>query len=184
MAESNDTAHDATPPGAPARPESATGSADVPRPVDSGHPQVVSRRIDVAAAPSTVFSLLADPRQHPLIDGSGTVQAVTKGPERLRLGSRFGMRMRFGLPYIIGNQVVEYDDDRLIAWRHFGRHVWRYELEPLPDGRTRVTESFDYSGAPARAYELLGFPARNARGIEETLPRLKDIGEAREQSRA
>jgi hypothetical protein len=42
-------------------------------------------------------------------------------------------------------------------------------------------ETFDYSryGGPAKAFiELLGFPARNRAGIEETLRRLKDAAEA------
>ena len=91
--------------------------------------------------------------------------------------------MRIGLPYVIGNRVVEFEEDRRIAWRHFGRHIWRYELEPLAEGGTTVTETFDYSpaGRVWRAYyELLGFRTRNARSIEETLQRLKRISESRE----
>lgn len=141
----------------------------------------VSRNVEVAAAPEVVFAILADPRQHPHIDGSGTVRATVRGPERLALGSRFGMRMRAGLPYRVSNRVVEYEEDRRIAWRHFAPHVWRYELEPLPDGGTRVIETFDYTGTGAigRLQELVGFPARNARGIEATLPRLKALAEKR-----
>lgn len=138
----------------------------------------------MAASPATIFAVLTDPRQHPLIDGSGSVQSVTQGPDRLQLGSRFGMRMRIGLPYVIGNRVVEFEEERRIAWRHFARHVWRYELEPLSGGGTRVTETFDYSpaGRAARAYELFGYPARNARSIEQTLPRLKRLSESHENA--
>lgn len=145
---------------------------------------MVSRDVDVAASPATVFAILADPRQHPRIDGSGTVRSVTEGPDRLQLGSRFGMRMRMGVPYLIGNRVVEFEEGRRIGWRHFGRHIWRYELDPLPDGGTRLTETFDYSrtGALGRVYELLGMPGRNARSIENTLPRLKQASEAREKA--
>lgn len=141
----------------------------------------VSRSIEVAASPETVFAILADPREHPHIDGSGSVRAVLLAPERLILGTRFRMRMRIGVPYPISNRVVEYDENRRIAWRHFGRHVWRYELEPLPGGGTKVTESFDYgiAGPLARGYEMLGYPARNARGIEASLPRLKARAEER-----
>lgn len=147
--------------------------------------RAVSRSVDVAASPEAVFDILTDPRQHPVVDGSGSVQALTEGPERLELGSRFGMRMRIGLPYLVANRVVEYEEDRRIGWRHFARHVWRYALEPLPEGGTRVTETFDYAptGPMARAYEALGFPQRNARGIEETLPRLKSMSEERERAR-
>lgn len=132
----------------------------------------VSRSAIVPAPPAEVFALLADPRRHREIDGSGTVKGVVAGPDRLSLGDRFGMRMRLGVPYVISNEVVELEPDRRIAWRHLGHHVWRYELEPLETG-TRVTETFDW--APARspkALELLGIPARNARSIDATLARL------------
>jgi uncharacterized protein YndB with AHSA1/START domain len=133
----------------------------------------VSETVVVAARPEQIFDLLADPRRHPELDGSGTVKATARGPERLRLGSTFGMRMRLGLPYLIRNRVVEFEENRLIAWRHFGRHVWRWELEPV-EGGTRVTETFDYRTALSpRGLELVGFPKANRRGIASTLKRLQ-----------
>ncbi len=36
----------------------------------------VSASTTVAAPPATVFAILADPRQHPRIDGSGTVRGT------------------------------------------------------------------------------------------------------------
>ena len=132
----------------------------------------VSRSVVVAAPPAEVFALLADPRRHAEIDGSGTVKGVVSGPERLGPGARFGMRMRLGIPYVISNEVVEFAPDRLIAWRHLGHHVWRYELEEV-DGGTRVTETFDWAPSRTpRVLELLGVPARNARSIDATLERL------------
>lgn len=141
---------------------------------------VISESIVVDAPPSVVFAILADPRQHARIDGSGTVQALLEGPERLSQGATFGVRMRLGAPYTIKNTVVEFDEDRRIAWRHFAGHRWRYELEPVGDG-TRVTESFDYSRYPtlaAKVLELASFPARNRQGIRDTLPKLKAAAEA------
>ena len=87
----------------------------------------------------------------------------------------------FGLPYVIRNRVVEFEADRRIAWRHFGGHRWRYELEPTDDGGTTDTETFDYSrytGLRARRIEVTGFPERNRRGIEQTLVRLRAAAEA------
>jgi hypothetical protein len=143
--------------------------------------RVVSETIDVVAPPGVVFAILADPEQHTRIDGSGSVQKLLKGPDRLSKGATFGMDMKlFGLPYRIRNTVVEFDEDRRIAWRHFGGHRWRYLLEPI-EGGTRVTESFDYSryGVAQRlVIELAGFPARNRAGIAGTLVKLKEAAES------
>lgn len=139
--------------------------------------------IVIQADPTTVFDVIADPAQHALFDGSETVKGRMTGPPRLYLGATFSMRMHRLAPYLIRNRVVEYDEDRLLAWRHFGRHVWRYELEPVttPEGEgTRVTESFDYRPAPAAwIYERVGIPDGNARAIEATLQRLKVLVESR-----
>ena len=144
------------------------------------HPRVVSDTVEVEAPPSVVFDILADPHQHPRIDGSGSLRGAVTGPDRLTKGARFGTDMRmFGLPYTIRNTVVELEEDRRIAWRHFGGHRWRYVLEPTARG-TRVTESFDYSRyglVPRLAIELTGFPERNRRGIAGTLVELKRAAE-------
>ena len=139
----------------------------------------VSRDIVIDAPPSAVFDVLADPRRHGEFDGSGTVRSAIRGPERLSLGSTFGMSMRLGVPYTISNTVVEFEQDRRIAWRHVGHHRWRYALTPV-DGGTQVTETFDWSGSRAPlALELLRYPATNTRAIEKTLPRLKAYVEGR-----
>lgn len=132
----------------------------------------MSRSTVVPAPPEQVFALLADPARHAEFDGSGTVRGQLRGPRRLGPGDRFGMRMHFVVPYTITNRVVEFQEGRRIAWRHLGRHVWRWELEPV-EGGSRVTETFDWAGALApRALELLGYPARNALAIERSLARL------------
>ena len=136
-------------------------------------PRTVSDSVVVAATPEQVFDLLADPRRHPELDGSGTVKGAVRGPSRLSLGATFGMRMRIGMPYLIRNTVVEFEENRRIAWRHFGRHIWRYELEPVSGG-TRVTETFDWNGALSpRALELTKVPQANLRGITATLEQLR-----------
>ena len=134
----------------------------------------ISDSIVVAAEPAEVFDLLANPRRHPELDGSGTVQGAVRGPNRLYKGATFGMRMRIGVPYFIKNTVVEFEENRRIAWRHFMHHIWRYELEPVPGG-TRVTETFDWTPSRApKVVELLRFPKANQRGITKTLEQLRD----------
>lgn len=135
----------------------------------------------VPAPARAVFELLARPAQHPQLDGSGTVRGVQPGtPERLGPGARFGMRMRWGLPYRILNEVVEFEEGRRIAWRHFAGHVWRWQLEPVDDGTTRVTEEFDPRPTRfPRLTRLLRWPQRNERSIARTLGRLEEWARSR-----
>ena len=139
-----------------------------------------SATVTVAAPPATVFAIVADPRQHSRIDGSGTVRDAVSGPDRLELGSRFGMSMKMGAPYRISNKVVEHETDRLIAWRHAGLHRWRYELTPTADGGTEVTETWDLSHYPAPGRALLDrlFGAKTQKAIDATLVKLKAAAEA------
>ena len=143
-------------------------------------PARVERRSIVVEAPaSKIFDLLADPRRHHEIDGSGTVRSSRlDAPERLSAGARFGMQMKYGVPYRITNTVVDFEEDHLIAWRHLGRHVWRYRLDPIDDGHTKVTEEFDWRTAIfPPGLRLIGAPADNAEAIEKTLLRLRDVVE-------
>lgn len=142
-------------------------------------PRIVSDSIVIAAPAEEIFEILADARKHQLIDGSGNLQGLLDAPERLTLGAKFGMDMKIGLPYRVRNRVVEFEEGRRIAWQHFARHTWRYELEPLDDGSTRVTESWDWSKSPvALPMELVGFPERNRVSIHKTLERLKEAVES------
>ncbi|MEV0050851.1 SRPBCC family protein [Saccharopolyspora shandongensis] len=134
----------------------------------------VSSSVVVQAPPAAVFAVLADPRKHSVIDGSGTVQGEMSGPERLVLGSKFGMRMRRGVGYRITNTVVEYEENRLIAWRHMLPGRWRYELEPVGDSATKVTETYDFATMLPKLVARTGVPKQNQRSIEATLQRLKD----------
>ena len=73
-----------------------------------------------------------------------------EGSQRLALGSTFGMSMKMGIPYSMVSTVVEFDENRRIAWQTRGPgdrqarggRIWRYELEPV-DGGTLVRESWD-----------------------------------------
>lgn len=135
--------------------------------------QVSATRV-INAPASAIFDLLADPAKHPVIDGSGTVRSALGQPgRRLALGDRFGMDMKLGLPYKIRNTVVEFEENALIAWRHFYGHRWRWQLKDLGDGRTEVTETFDWSTAwSGFLLELIKAPAANLKSIRATLERL------------
>lgn len=134
---------------------------------------VVSRSIEVAVAPAEIFALLTDPARHPELDGSGTVRGPLGTGGRLYLGRRFTMRMHNVLPYVVPSTVVEFENQRRLAWRHVAGHVWRWELTDLGSGRTLVTETFDPRPSPLRA-AIARAGAGNAVGIEATLRRLQE----------
>jgi hypothetical protein len=109
------------------------------------------------------------------MDGSGTVRGVASGPERLRDGARFKMKMKLGVPYQMSSTVKEFEENRCIAWAHVGGHRWRYELEEV-DGGTKVTESFDWSTSLApRFIEMAGYPERHKANLQKTLERLEEV---------
>ncbi len=141
--------------------------------------KIVSKTRDIAAPASAIFDLLANPTRHEEIDGSDMVQgARPSGPERLSLGARFGMDMKFlgVVPYRISNEVVEFVENERIAWRHFGHHIWRYELEAIDDHTTRVTESFEWGTARfPPVYEWVGYPKQHEQNIAATLERLDAV---------
>ncbi|QSB04043.1 SRPBCC family protein [Natronoglycomyces albus] len=141
-----------------------------------GQRQVSGTRV-IAAKPEEIFDLLTDPARHPELDGSGTVVGNRKSShQRLELGSTFGMDMKIGASYKILNTVVEFEENRLIAWRHFHGHRWRWQLEPMEGGtKTKVTETFDWG--PARwswLFRFTPYPRVNRRNIEKTLDNLQD----------
>lgn len=137
------------------------------------HRAVTVERL-IPAPAQRIFDVLADPALHPVIDGSGSLREPRDdAPARLTAGSSFGMSMRIGVPYKITNTVVEFEEGRRLAWRHLGRQVWRYELEPV-EGGTLVRETFDYTNALSPlALRLVRFPSRNRRDMERTLERLE-----------
>ena len=139
----------------------------------------------IPAPPDRIFALIADPRRHQDIDGSGTVREATDLPERLALGATFGMNMEYGGAYTMTSTVIEFEDGRRIAWqsrpprdsarwRHlFGGRIWRYELEPV-DGGTRVRESWDLSEERLRLI-VWGYRRKTRANMTATLEGIERI---------
>ncbi|MRH92069.1 dimethyladenosine transferase [Nocardia sp. SYP-A9097] len=146
--------------------------------VDAG-PFQVSRAVEVAASAGELFAVVADPRRHHEIDGSGTVEANIRTPERLELGSKFSTKMRmYGVPYRITCTVTALTADQVIEWRHPFGHRWRWEFQALSADTTRVVETFDHRDTKIlnrlKYYGATGFTKANVAGIEATLDRLRN----------
>ena len=116
--------------------------------LQTGNPKLKAVSIEINGSASEIFALLINPKKHSLIDGSNSVKGVNWGPEKLSLGAKFGMRMKIGIPYRITNYVTDFEPNKLIAWRHLGKWVWRYELTDLGNEKVRVVESFDGRPSP------------------------------------
>jgi hypothetical protein len=141
----------------------------------------------IPATPETIFGVLSDATRHSLIDGSGMLQGKRPdAPQRLALGTTFGMSMKMlHLPYSTVNRVVEFEENRRIAWQTgptgfmeklVAGRIWRYELEP-EDGGTLVRESWDITPDHQRALLKLGgiYSGKTRRDMERTLERLSTL---------
>jgi uncharacterized protein YndB with AHSA1/START domain len=146
---------------------------------------VVSVERVIPAQPEAIFDVIADASRHPEIDGSGTVKGAKDGnPQRLELGSTFGMSMRQGISYPMVSTVIEFEKDKRLAWQSvppgflgklFGGRIWRYELEPA-DGGTLVRESWDVSRDHQRSFLKMGKMAETTRSnMEKTLERIEEV---------
>ncbi len=135
----------------------------------------VSATAVVESTPEEIFEFLRRPANHAIISGDGTVRDTTGGDERLERGSRFGMKMKIGVPYRVSSTVREFEENRTIAWSHFGGHRWRWELEPVGDGTTEVTETFDLSTAMfPPGLRLAGFPKRHEDNVARSVANVRD----------
>jgi uncharacterized protein YndB with AHSA1/START domain len=138
----------------------------------------------IKAPADRIFALLSDAAKHAEFDGSGTVRGTRQASRPLTLGTRFGMAMHAGVGYRTSNEVVEFEQDRRIAWRTTGAkglvggRVWRYELEPTADG-TRVAETWDISEDRQRfLLKRTKMPAAAKNGMRRTLDRIAETVEA------
>ena len=138
----------------------------------------------IPSPPEPIFDLLVDPSRHKDIDGSGSVREAKGEKQRLVLGSRFGMHMKIGVPYSMVSTVIEYEENRRVAWqtrgpgrigRHMAGRIWRYELEPV-EGGTLVRESWDiHLESPLTKSIVRRGAAATRKNMEATLARIEEV---------
>ena len=117
--------------------------------LDTGVPLFFKAQLEINAPAQKIFDFISNPANHPIMDGSGMVKRSVRGGSRLYLGAKFGMKMKYAVPYFIKNQVIEFQEGKVIAWQHLLHNVWRYELIEIDANTTLVTESWD--GRKARS---------------------------------
>jgi Polyketide cyclase / dehydrase and lipid transport len=139
----------------------------------------------IPADPQHLFDIVANPRRHRDIDGSGTVRDATDLPDHLELGACFGMKMDYGGPYTMTSTIIELEAGRRVAWqsrpahgsswwRHiFGGRIWRYDFTPV-DGGTLVRESWDLTQERLRPL-VWGYRRKTHANMTATLQRLASV---------
>lgn len=137
----------------------------------------------IPAPAAKIFDLLADPSRHTEIDGSGTVRDAAGGSERLRLGATFGMSMKAGIGYSMQNTVIEFVENKRIAWQTrppqkipailVGGRIWRYDLEET-EGGTTVRESWDISQEQIK-FVVRPLAKSTRKNMAKTLERIESV---------
>ncbi len=143
----------------------------------------------IAAPAEAVFAVLADPANHPGIDGTGWVVKPLDDTTLTAAGQTFRMAMYHpnhpAGTYEMVNLVTEFAPSRTIAWTpgqdvagdgdvKYGRWIWRYDLAEGPSG-TDVTLSYDWSAVPASLREHIGFPPFGSEHLTNSLAHLAEI---------
>jgi hypothetical protein len=153
----------------------------------------VSRRI--AAPAAEIFQVLAEPANHPALDGSGMLRAAMDRPVLDQVGDTFTMAMY--LPelgdYLMLNRVVAFEPGRLVVWeptpgdKAASRtaelpvgtsqgYSWGYQLQPDGDA-TLVTEIFDCTAAAQGIRDAVHDGQDWVPAMEQTLERLSALVE-------
>ncbi len=144
-------------------------------------PTIVTSHREIAAGAESIFELIVDPSQQPRWDGNDNLAEALAGQRVRGVGETFTMRLTRGT--IRENHVVEFEEGRLIAWRPSepGQeppgHLWRWELEPLDEGHTRVTHTYDWSRLTDEK-RLTRARATTANKLRASLDRLAELAES------
>ncbi len=153
----------------------------------------MSVKTTVKAPVETVFDVLADPTTHEAIDGTGWVRESLDGKRVTETGQVFRMAMYHDnhpdKDYEMANRVEVFDPPRAIAWQPgqgpddaalaFGGWVWRYDLEPVGEGGTEVTLTYDWSAVPPQLREHIQFPPFDKQHLDNSLQHLAELAQAR-----
>lgn len=147
--------------------------------------RVLSASREIAAGAGTIFELIADPALQPSWDGNDNLAMAAPGQRVRGVGEVFAMTLT-RTSGVRHNRVVEFDEGRLIAWMpgdagaEPAGHLWRWQLEPLDESRTLVTQTYDWTGLPpdTPATRLRRARTMTTENLQASLNRLAALAEA------
>jgi uncharacterized protein YndB with AHSA1/START domain len=143
--------------------------------------RIVSATRDIDAPADTIFELIADPAQQPRWDGNDNLKEAATDQRIRAVDDVFTMTNTSGA--VRDNRIVEFEEGRRVAWLPSPQgepppgHLWRWELEPLDDGRTRVTHTYDWRNLQDET-RLAKAKATTADHLRASIDRLADLAEA------
>jgi hypothetical protein len=143
----------------------------------------------IAAPASTLFQIVSSPAGHVQIDGSGMLEAAPDAKPLTEVGDTFDMDMDRtplndipGLvKYKVRNTVTQFVPDRLIEWtvgsadRPPLGHVYGWQIEPVSDTESDVTNYCDWTGIPQEARERRPWPVVPVHMLEQSVENLERI---------
>ena len=146
----------------------------------------VSATTVIDAPAEAVFAVLADPRTHAAVDGTGWVCESLDGKRLTAVGQTFRMAMyNANHPdgsYEVTQRVIAFDAPNAIAWEPatapedlVGGWRWRYDLTADGPSRTTVTHTYDWSAVPEQVRGFIQFPPFAPDHLSNSLAHLADL---------
>ncbi|MGD9798492.1 MAG: polyketide cyclase [Acidimicrobiia bacterium] len=143
----------------------------------------------IAAPASTLFAIVSDPAGHVRIDGSGMLEAAPDARPITAVGETFDMDMDReplgDIPtmgkYKVRNTVTQLVPDRLFEWGvgGFNRpplgHLYGWQLEPVSDTETDVTNYCDWTNIPESMRTRITWPIVPVHMLERSVEKLEQL---------
>ncbi len=149
-------------------------------------PLPLTSSVEIDAPPEEVWSVVSDVTRMP--EWSPELRRLWFVGGRRGLGALLlGINRRGLVAWPTTSRVIRFEADRAVAWRtRESGATWTYELEPVGEGRTRLTSRRDLRGygvATSLMGPVIGGAAGHDRelgeGLRSTLDRIKATVEAR-----
>lgn len=143
----------------------------------------------IAAPAASIFRIVSDPSGHVAIDGSGMLDAAPDARRLGAVGQTFDMEMDRtpigdipGLvKYSVRNVVTQIVPDRLVEWTvgipdgPTVDHVYGWQLEPVSEDETDVTNYCDWTNISAERRANHSWPIVPLHMLEASVARLEQL---------